>query len=164
MSNKIKTMKYNFFTWWLDITPKTKIYKVWKIIIVSVLFIMWTLFVAVYRDYYWQFSLKIVLPVAVVDIGWDMIAFAIYCKKGKNVKQAKELILPEKDEVVEIEDLNKKEEVADIGNLTENKVQSNNNSTENKEKSSNNAVKNKVKNNNNAVKNKGKNNQTKKKK
>lgn len=79
-------MKYNFFTWWLDNAPKTKIYKVWKIIIVSVLFIMWTLFVAVYRDYYWQFSLKIVLPVAVVDIGWDMIAFAVYCKKGKNVK------------------------------------------------------------------------------
>lgn len=136
MSYKIKTMRYNFFTWWLDIAPKTKIYKVWKIIIVSALFIMWTLFVAIYRDYYWQFSLKIVLPVAVVDIGWDMIAFAVYCKKGKNVKQAKELVLHENDEIIDIEDLNEKDEVADSGNLTESI-----------EKSSNISEKNRVKNN-----------------
>lgn len=136
MSYKIKTMKYNFFTWWLDIAPKTKIYKVWKIIIVSVLFIMWTLFVAIYRDYYWQFSLKIVLPVAVVDIGWDMIAFAIYCRKGKNIKQSEELVLHESDEIIDIEDLNKKAEVADSCNLT--------GSTE---KRSDNSEKNRVENN-----------------
>lgn len=145
MSYKIKTMRYNFFTWWLDIAPKTKIYKVWKIIIVSALFIMWTLFVAIYRDYYWQFSLKIILPVAVVDIGWDMIAFVVYCKKGKNVKQAKELVLHENDEIFDIEDLNKKDKVADNGNLTESIEKNSNTSTE---KSSNNSEKNNVKNNN----------------
>lgn len=132
MSYKIKTMKYNFFTWWLDIAPKTKIYKVWKIIIVSVLFIMWTLFVAIYRDYYWQFSLKIVLPVAVVDIGWDMIAFAIYCKKGKNFKQCEELVLHESDEIIDIEDLGKKAEVADSCNLTESTEKHSNNSEKNR--------------------------------
>lgn len=147
MSYKIKTMKYNFFTWWLDIAPKTKIYKVWKIIIVSVLFIMWTLFVAIYRDYYWQFSLKIVLPVAVVDIGWDMIAFAVYCKKGKNVKQAEELVLHENDVISDIENLNKKDEVADSGNLNESTEKRINTSTENIEKSSNISEKNRVKNN-----------------
>lgn len=134
MSYKIKTMRYNFFTWWLDIAPKTKIYKVWKIIIVSALFIMWTLFVAIYRDYYWQFSLKIVLPVAVVDIGWDMIAFAVYCKKGKNVKQAKELVLHANDEIIDIEDLNKKDEVADSGNLTKSIEKSSNISEKNRVK------------------------------
>ncbi len=47
-----------------------------------VVFIAWVVFVAVYTDYYWQFSLYVVLPVAAVDFAWDGLQYYLY-KKGK---------------------------------------------------------------------------------
>lgn len=74
--------KYNFVTWWLDLPIKPLPYRIWKMIATPVMFILWVVFVAVYTDYYWQFSLYAVLPVAAVDFIWDGIQYALY-KKGK---------------------------------------------------------------------------------
>ncbi len=74
--------KYNFVTWWLDLPIKPLPYRIWKTVATPVTFILWVVFVAVYTDYYWQFSLYAVLPVAAVDFIWDGIQYCFY-KKGK---------------------------------------------------------------------------------
>lgn len=74
--------KYNFVTWWLDLPVKPLPYRIWKMIVTPVVFIAWVVFVAVYSDYYWQFSLCAILPVAAVDFIWDGIQYGLY-KKGK---------------------------------------------------------------------------------
>lgn len=72
--------KYNFVTWWLDLPVKPLAYRIWKMIATPVMFVLWVVFVAVYTDYYWQFSLYAVLPVAAVDFIWDGIQYALYVK------------------------------------------------------------------------------------
>ena len=74
--------KYNFVTWWLDLPIKPLPYRIWKMIVTPVMFIAWVVFVAVYTDYYWQFSLYAVLPVAALDFIWDGIQYYLY-KKGR---------------------------------------------------------------------------------
>lgn len=74
--------KYNFVTWWLDLPIKPLAYRIWKMVVTPLVFIFWVVFVAVYTDYYWQFSLYVVLPVAAADFIWDGIQYALY-KKGK---------------------------------------------------------------------------------
>ena len=74
--------KYNFVTWWLDLPVKPLAYRIWKMVATPVVFILWVIFVAVYPDYYWHFSLYVVLPVAVVDFTWDGLQYYFY-KKGK---------------------------------------------------------------------------------
>lgn len=73
--------KYNFVTWWLDLPVKPLPYRIWKMVITPIMFILWVVFVAVYSDFYWQFSLYAVLPVAVVDFTWDGIQFYLYRKE-----------------------------------------------------------------------------------
>ena len=74
--------KYNFVTWWLDLPIKPLAYRIWKMVVTPLVFILWVVFVSVYTDYYWQFSLYVVLPVAAVDFIWDGVQYALY-KKGK---------------------------------------------------------------------------------
>lgn len=74
--------KYNFITWWLDLPIKQLPYRIWKMTITPIMFILWVVFVAVYPDMYWWFSLCAVLPVAVVDFVWEGINYSLY-KKGK---------------------------------------------------------------------------------
>ena len=57
-------------------------YRIWKMVATPVVFILWVVFVAVYTDYYWQFSLYAVLPVAAVDFIWDGVQYYLY-RKGK---------------------------------------------------------------------------------
>lgn len=82
MSYYRRMKKYNFVTWWLDLPVKPLPYRIWKMIVTPVVFIAWVVFVAVYSDYYWQFSLCAILPVAAVDFIWDGIQYGLY-KKGK---------------------------------------------------------------------------------
>lgn len=74
--------KYNFVTWWLDLPIKPLPYRIWKMVATPVMFILWVVFVAVYTDYYWQFSLYVVLPVAAIDFIWDGIQYYLF-KKAK---------------------------------------------------------------------------------
>ncbi|MGN0765000.1 MAG: hypothetical protein ACI4MO_00760 [Christensenellales bacterium] len=74
-------MKYNFLQWWLSVSIKPKVYQVWKYIITFTVFIGWVACIAIYRDLYWKYSLCIMLPVAIVDLIWDAINYAIYNKK-----------------------------------------------------------------------------------
>lgn len=76
--------KYNFVTWWLDLPAKPLPYRIWKMTITPIVFILWVVFVALYPDYYWQFSLCVILPVAVVDNLWDGLQYYFY-KKGRLV-------------------------------------------------------------------------------
>lgn len=82
MEYHIGMKKYNFVTWWLDLPIKPLAYRVWKMVATPVMFILWVVFVAVYTDYYWQFSLYVVLPVAAVDFIWDGLQYYLF-KKGK---------------------------------------------------------------------------------
>ena len=61
---------------------KPLVYRIWKMVATPVVFILWVVFVAVYTDYYWQFSLYAVLPVAAVDFIWDGVQYYLY-RKGK---------------------------------------------------------------------------------
>ena len=74
-------MKYNFLQWWLSVSIKPKAYQVWKYIITFTVFIGWVACIAIYRDLYWKYSLCIMLPVAIVDLIWDAINYAVYNKK-----------------------------------------------------------------------------------
>lgn len=74
-------MKYNFLQWWLSVSIKPKAYQVWKYIITFTVFIGWVACIAIYRDLYWKYSLCIMLPIAVVDLIWDAINYALYNKK-----------------------------------------------------------------------------------
>lgn len=62
-------------------TPKPLPYKIWKMIVTPAMFIAWVMFVAVYPDEYWTFTLCDVLPVAVVDTVWEVLNFRAYRKK-----------------------------------------------------------------------------------
>ena len=73
--------KYNFLTWWLDLSPKPLPYRIWKMIVTPAMFIAWVTFVAVYPDMYWNFCLCAVLPVGVVDTVWEVFNFRAYRKK-----------------------------------------------------------------------------------
>lgn len=73
---------YNFVTWWLDLSVKPLVYKIWKMGITTIMFVLWVVFVAVYPDMYWNFSLVAVLPVAVIDFTWDGINYYLF-RKGK---------------------------------------------------------------------------------
>lgn len=80
--------KYNFVTWWLDLPVKPLAYRIWKMVATPVMFILWVVFVAVYTDYYWQFSLYVVLPVAVVDFVWDGIQYYLFTKGRLKPREA----------------------------------------------------------------------------
>ncbi len=75
--------KYNFFTWWLSFSIKPLPYRIFKSIITSVVFIIWTAFVAVFADIYWKFTVFVFLPVFIVDTVWEIINFTKYQKKFK---------------------------------------------------------------------------------
>lgn len=77
-------VRYNFFTWFLSVSVKPKLYRVWKYCLMTVMFLAWVIFLAVYRDYYWQFSLYACVPLFIVDFGWDMFNFARYRRKVVN--------------------------------------------------------------------------------
>lgn len=62
-------------------TPKPLPYKIWKMIVTPAMFIAWVMFVAVYPDEYWTFTLCGALPVAVVDTVWEVLNFRAYRKK-----------------------------------------------------------------------------------
>lgn len=75
--------KYNFLTWWLSFSVKPLPYRIFKGIITTVMFIVWVSFVAVFTEYYWQFTLYGFLPVFVIDTVWEIINFSLYRKKYK---------------------------------------------------------------------------------
>lgn len=103
--------KYNFVTWWLDLPVKPLAYRIWKMVATPVVFILWVVFVAVYTDFYWQFSLYVVLPVACVDFIWDGIQFYLY-KKGKLKPREVALRYSASEKVAdESSDQDKKEEI-----------------------------------------------------
>ncbi|MEG2675429.1 MAG: hypothetical protein RR993_00290 [Clostridia bacterium] len=74
-------MKYNFLSWWLSVSVKPLPYKIWKFVATPILFVAWVLFIAVYREMYWQFSLYAILPAVVIDLVWDGCNFFFYRKK-----------------------------------------------------------------------------------
>lgn len=67
------------------------------------MFLAWVIFLAVYREYYWQFSLYACVPLFAIDFTWDMIQFYCYRKKvkeGKIDEWADKKTAPEWDGIV----------------------------------------------------------------
>ncbi|MCX4363361.1 MAG: hypothetical protein OSJ74_08270 [Clostridia bacterium] len=93
--------KYNFFTWWLSFSIKPLPYKIFKSIITSVVFIIWTAFVAVFADIYWKFTVFVFLPVFIVDTVWEIINFTKYQNKYKSyLQETKENDSLETDKII----------------------------------------------------------------
>lgn len=93
--------KYNFFTWWLSFSIKPLPYRIFKSIITSVVFIIWTAFVAVFADIYWKFTVFVFLPVFIVDTVWEIINFTKYQNKYKAyLQETKENDSLETDKII----------------------------------------------------------------
>ena len=90
-------MKYNFFTWWLSVSIKPLPYKIWKYVITFIMFMLWVMFIAIYRDMYWILSLFVLLPTAVIDISWDAVNYHFYLKKQREKTTDDDAAPSEKD-------------------------------------------------------------------
>ncbi len=76
-------MRYGYLSWWLSFSCKPLVYRIWKFLATTCMFVAWVLFVAVYPERYWQFTYTAVLPVAAVDTVWDVVCYVLYRRKQK---------------------------------------------------------------------------------
>ena len=71
----------DFIKYWLQTKIKPIWYKIWRYIAFPVIFLMWVLCIGVYQDLYWKFSLAVVLPVVILDLILNLLAYFLVGKK-----------------------------------------------------------------------------------
>ena len=77
-------MKFNILEYWLSTSIKPLWYRIWRYVIMPVIFLAWVLCIGVYQEFYWKLSFYIILPVAVVDFLVNIALYFLVYKKQIN--------------------------------------------------------------------------------